>query len=735
MLVLLLGAACSKAAKPGASGESCDPNPTPLPPQPIAGETLFSQKCAVCHGETGDGGLGPAVKDNPRSESDLATYIDAQMPLGNPDACDAACSASIAHFMKAQLTTSALQCGTAPHVSPRRLRLLTRREYRETVRDLFAQVRRPPTHCSKDTDCAFDQSCDGGYCSASTCDSHEFVFDPKGATHASVQVAGSFNGWPATAAAGGWALTYSAQTGLWTGNFEIPAGASSYKFVVDGSTWVADSRDPDSVSDGYGGSNSALTSSCPTDDPAANVPAEPRPDGFVFDDASDAALVTSDHIDAYFAAAESLGAAAADLPLGCDAGTDAATCAKQFVANFGARAFRRPLADAEVTRYATLLTAESDPVQGKRIAIEAMLLSPSFLYRSEIGVPQADGSTKLDGYEVASALSYMLWGTMPDQALFDAAGSGALDTPAGIETQARRMLANPRARRTLGTFASQWLGTENVTGVDKNASLYPAFTDAIRHDMDEEARRFVAHVAFDSTAHAFSALLTSDDTQVNDELAAFYGLPTKGTPGFHTASWPAGTRPGVLGEGAMLATWAHSDQTSPVKRGLFVRRRLLCEDLPPPPPNVGSVPAVDPNSTTRQRFQQHDANEACASCHTYIDHVGFGFEHYDPVGLYRDTENGMPIDASGDMSDVDGLGTNTHATFTTLGGLAQTLGNSPTPTSCFTRQYLRFARGYHETLADRCARGTILDTFHQHGGDIQELMIAVTKSPDFVVRK
>jgi hypothetical protein len=185
----------------------------------------------------------------------------------------------------------------------------------------------------------------------------------------------------------------------------------------------------------------------------------------------------------------------------------------------------------------------------------------------------------------------------------------------------------------------------------------------------------------------------------------------------------------------VLGAYAYADQSSPVRRGLFVRRNLLCQDFPKPPPNGGKVPAVDPNATTRERFEQHSKDPACASCHQYIDDVGFGFERFDAIGQYRDTQNGKPIDASGDMNDLDHLGAGTHAKFASLPELAGVLAASDQPKSCFARQIFRFTKGAVEAPEDRCAIDGIVKSFSKSGYDMQELMIAVAAAPTFTVRK
>ena len=662
------------------------------------GAALYQDQCQVCHGESGEGGLGPALLDSKRSQSELAHIISMRMPANNPGQCTGDCANDLAEFIKHGLTTRALRCDSVPP-GPRRLRLLTRREYRATIADVFGM---PAMMCSRQTDCGFRDTCTGGACEATPCDAQTFVYDPHGQTLHSVHVAGDFNHWPQTIAAGGLALTYDQASGLWTGTFAIGEGAHLYKLVLDETTWIADPRAPSSQSDGYGGQNSVLTLACggaSTADITANFPVETRNASFPFDTDSAAALVTSAHVDAYLDAAQAIAAKA--------------TCG-DCVAELGEKLFRRPLTDDEKQKYGSL---------GGKTALAAMLMSPSFLYRSELGAPDGHGHYKLTPYEAATALSYTFLGTTPGDDLLEAAKNGELDDAKGIETWARKLIADPRARAQVGEFAAQWTGANNITTADKRADLYPDFDAATRQSLLAETRAFAADVVFDGDG-TYASLLTANYTVLDPVAAKFYGMQ----PGHAMYD---GTRAGILSHASVLASAAHSDQTSPVKRGLLVRRNFLCEDLPPPPPQGGTLPPVDPSATTRDRFSQHSSDPLCHSCHEYIDGVGFGFEHFDPVGRWRDTENGKPVDASGNIEDIERIGTDTQGAFQSLPELASAIATSQAGPACFVRQYLRFSRGHRETLADRCARAFVQAKW---AGDVRELMVQSVLAPDFLER-
>lgn len=678
------------------------------------GEAIYASMCKGCHGARGEGGRGPALRDihTRTTLPALVDVIDKTMPYGEPEKCTGSCAEDVGTYVWEKLR-GAIVCD-APVPLARGLRLLTNREWLATVQDLLGTT--PPS-------------------SLPACGTTTFAFDPKGRPTTSVHVAGSFNGWAGTVAAGGWPLTKLAN-GTFSATRTVPPGAHQYKLVLDDTEWILDPTNPKTVANGVGGENNVLDVSCGSAGPAVEAdwtrgfPPDTRPEGFPFDDHGPGRVVGAVLMDEHVRA---VGAVAKSADLGKLVGCDRAqreTCTTTFVRAFGRRAFRRPLTDAEAARFSKVAASAPSFDVGARAAIRALLLSPSFVYRSELGEPRGDGTFRLGPWEVASALSYAFWGTMPDEALFTAAEKGELASPAGIEREARRLLASPRARARVGVFAEQWLGVDGIGQITKQETTYP-FPPALREAMREETRRFVTHVVFDGS-HRVDELFNADYTFVDDRLAAHYGLAAR--PGNTHARVPLdGARAGLLSHGAVMASTGHSDQSSPIRRGLFVRRRLLCQDFAPPPPNAGGVPKVDPNATTRERFAQHTANATCKSCHQYIDDVGFGFERFDTLGRLRDTEAGKPIDSAGDMNDVEGLGTGTHAPFKSMRELAATLAASKSAKVCVARQAWRFARGQLDD--DVCMTRSLADRFVESGGDVQELLIAIATDPAFVVRK
>ncbi len=570
---------------------------------------------------------------------------------------------------------------------------------------------------------------------ADGCGVRSFTWRADGRRPSSVHVAGSFNGWPATVAAGGWAMTLAAGSDSYVVKRPLADGTHQYKFVVDGQ-WVLDDANAARAPDGFGGDNSVLTVQCsgtstptPMTDLVAAFPPESRPKGFVFDDNAEAGLVTSGHVEAYLGAAASI---AGRVTAPCrPTGSDRRPCAEQFVSTFGRRVFRRPLSMEEVTRYASVLLAAPDFDAGVKQAAEWLLSSPHFLYRSELGVAQPDGTFRLTPWELAAALSYSLWQTTPDEALLDAAAQGKLATPDDVAREARRMLTDPRARAAMRTFATQWLGLERLTTVDKAPGVYPSFTPELRASMAAETPTFFEHVVFDGTGR-FDELFTAPFSFVDAPLARHYGLEAPSKREKRTL--PSVRAAGLLGHASVLSSYAHSDQSSPVKRGLFVREHLLCQEFPAPPANAGGVPKVDPGATTRERFRQHSADPSCRSCHQYIDEVGFGFEGFDAIGGARAVENGKTLDTTGVLRDVEAFGAGTSTSFSTLPQLATQLAQSQRAKSCFATMVFRQTRGRHEREAERCTVEALSNGFLSSGGDVRELFVQALADERFVNR-
>jgi len=413
---------------------------------------------------------------------------------------------------------------------------------------------------------------------------------------------------------------------------------------------------------------------------------------------------------------------------GCEA---CAACRDAFITAFGRRAFQRPLTAGEVTRYALLhdATAIDDGfIGGIELVVTAMLQSPSFLYRRELGVAEDDGTYALTANEVASFLSYFLWGTMPDAGLFARADDGTLTEPTVLAAEVDRLLDDPRSAFSVERFARQWLDVERLPTVPKDPITFPTFTAVEREAMTRQTLELVRRVA-ESEDGTLSDLLTGQVVFVDDPLAAFYGLPAPEGPldeaGFGSVDTFGTPYGGLLTDGGILTTHAFSNGSSPVHRGKFVREQLFCQHLPPPPPGlVAEPPAMDPTATTRERFSAHSELEECAGCHRLMDPIGFAFEHFDGVGRFREDENGLPIDVSGEI-----VGTAyTNATFEGTDELAALLAESPEVDRCFAQQWVRYAYGMESSAAMTCMLDDIATQFSDSGRRVRALLRAVATS-------
>ena len=411
------------------------------------------------------------------------------------------------------------------------------------------------------------------------------------------------------------------------------------------------------------------------------------------------------------------------------------TCAKQFILSFGERAFRRPVTGTEYGRYMTLykaVAAADGYTAGIQTVMAAMLHSPHFLYRAELGRHLGGGQFALTDYEVASQLSYLFWGSMPDEALFAKARAGQLHTPAQVEVEARRLLASARSRPVLDHFMSQWLELDRLGQAEKDPAAFPDFTASVRTAMRAETTELFAYVVRQGSGR-LPELFSSNYSFLTEELARFYGLPSQSTATTGVQRWElrSSGRGGLLTHGSILASQATPQASSPVRRGKLVRERLLCQPLAPPPSGVEvQLPPVDPASTNRERYREHSQNAACASCHHLMDPIGFGFEQFDSVGRYVPTQAGQTVDASGQV--LDSL--STDGTFFGVDGLQRMLAESPDVHGCFSRQWMRFAYGVAEEEVS-CEARALTERFRTGGLSIPGLLVSLTQVPAFIGRR
>ncbi len=356
----------------------------------------------------------------------------------------------------------------------------------------------------------------------------------------------------------------------------------------------------------------------------------------------------------------------------------------------------------------------------------AILQSPNFLYRVETGDLDlaADGVVPLTSYEIATRLSYLLWNSMPDDELFEAAANDELRTAEQIAVQAERMMEDARAQEVVLDFHEQWLALRDHV---------PTELEDMEPLLREETQTFLTEVILSGDGK-LDTLLRADFSYMNAELAAFYGMDTTGLGDqFERVSIDPQQRSGLMTQALTMAINAEEHETSPIKRGRFVRELLLCQTLPPPPPDLMvEPPDPDPNKTTRERYAEHRENPACAGCHNLIDPLGFAFEHYDQFGQWRDEENGLPVDASGELGFTDEE--HLHGELYGAVELAQRLAQSETVEACAVDGWFRYAYGRDITEADSCTIDHLRGVFAQSDGDIRELLFNLTQTDAFRFR-
>ena len=412
------------------------------------------------------------------------------------------------------------------------------------------------------------------------------------------------------------------------------------------------------------------------------------------------------------------------------------TCAREFISQFGRRAYRRPLGQDEVAVLFDLYTRQRtetkhDFPNAIRVVLSAMLMSPNFLYRWELA-PQAaikDGAyLRFNPYEMASRLSYLMWASMPDEALFAAAAANKLATPDQIEAEARRMLKDPKTVDTLAEFFVQWLDASGLPDAKKHPDLYLNFTPQLVQAMLNETREFTADVLMKGDGR-LETLLTSSRSFVDAGLAGVY--KTAGVTGadLQPAMLNTAQRAGILTQGTFLAMHAKADETNPIMRGKTVADRLLCRDLPLPPDDIPDPKPPAEGLTTRERFADHGSNPCAVACHSVIDPLGFAFENYDPIGAWRMTDAGKPVDATGSL-EIDGM----LRSFDNAVELTKHLATSSEVADCMSRQWFRYALRKEEKVGDEPSLRWVQEVFRKSKGDLRELIVSLTKTRSFTHR-
>ncbi len=406
-------------------------------------------------------------------------------------------------------------------------------------------------------------------------------------------------------------------------------------------------------------------------------------------------------------------------------------CIRQIVETFARRAFRRPVTAAEVDKYTSIaLAAKQDgesPEQALRFALQGILVSPHFLFRIERDT-KPGAARPVTNFELASRLSYFLWSSMPDQALFEAAQNGALAKPAGIQQEAARMIADAKFASFIDNFTGQWLELRNLDEVKPTPEKFPQFDAALREAMKQETQLFFASLIRDNGS--ILDLIDAPYTFLNERLARHYGIAGVEGSEFRRVTLDTPQRGGVLTHASILTVSSYPNRTSPVIRGKFLLENFLNAPPPPPPPNVPSLEesAGGMGGTLRQQMEKHRTNAVCASCHQRMDTLGFGLENYDAIGAWRDQEGGVRIDPSGALPG--GRKFQSPAELKTI-----LKAEKDAFAQCVAEKMLTYALGRGLERNDRTFIRQIVRTVAADGYRMQSLIHAIVNSAPFRMRR
>ena len=417
-------------------------------------------------------------------------------------------------------------------------------------------------------------------------------------------------------------------------------------------------------------------------------------------------------------------------------GPDERACARQIITRLGGEAYRRPLTTAEVDRLLPFYegAAEKGGFElGVRAAVEAILASPHFIFRLERAPSDArtGGTYRVADIDLASRLSFFLWNLPPDKALIDAAARRELSTPAGLEKQARRMLADPKSEALASRFAAQWLRLQDVEKVRPDPNFYPNFDENLGEAMRTETRMFFYSLIQED--RSFLELLTADYTFVNERLARHYGFGDVVGNQFRRIKYPDASRRGILGQGTMLVQTSMANRTSPVLRGKWVMEVLLGTPPPPPPPDVPDLEAAGEAKegrllTTREKLEIHRQNPTCNSCHRFMDPIGLALDNFDVTAKWRQRENGMVLDTAGDFYDGSKV--------SSLEELNGALLKRPAPlVRTFAENLMAYGLGRRIEYFDQPAIRQIAKTAEANNYRMSAFIIGVVKSDAFRMKR
>ena len=399
------------------------------------------------------------------------------------------------------------------------------------------------------------------------------------------------------------------------------------------------------------------------------------------------------------------------------------------------RAFRRSPTDDEVQKYAgvvDMVVADGESFEfGMQLAVQAVLVSPSFLFRVESDERPDDPMAErgLTDFELASRLSYFLWSSMPDDELLDLAERGELRQPETLRQQTIRMLTDGKSQAIVDNFAEQWLNLRSLDELSPDPAVFPEWDDELRAAMKGESLAVFEAIMRDD--RNVLDLLDADFTFVNERLAKHYGIEGIAGAEFQRVSLDPKQRSGVLTHASILTLTSNPNRTSPVKRGKWIMENILGKEPPPAPPGVPELEETQkskPNASLREQLEQHRADPGCAACHRTMDDIGFGLENFDAIGRWRDDDDGRPIDASGELS--------AGQSFSGPVELVKILKTRSTEfVRVFSERMLTYALGRGLEYYDRCAVDDILKRLRQNDYRFSELILALVESEPFLKRR
>jgi hypothetical protein len=416
--------------------------------------------------------------------------------------------------------------------------------------------------------------------------------------------------------------------------------------------------------------------------------------------------------------------------------SDERVCARQIITRLGGEAYRRPVTAAEVDRLLPFYedgAAKGGFENGVRAALEALLASPHFIFRLEKAPTdaRAGGTYRVADVDLASRLSFFIWGQPPDKDLLAAAARRELSSPGGLEKQARRMLADPRSEALADRFAAQWLRLQDIEKVRPDPNFYPNFDENLAELMRQETKLFFNSLVRDD--RSLLELLNADYTFLNERLARHYGYNGVVGSQFRRFTYPDATRRGLLGQGSMLVQTSLANRTSPVLRGKWVMEVLLGTPPPPPPPNIPALEEAGEAKegrllTTREQMEIHRKNPTCNSCHRFMDPIGLALDNFDVTAKWRVRERGMALDTAGDFYD----GTKV----TSLSELTAALAKRPIPlVRTFTENLLAYGLGRRVEHYDQPGIRAIAKAAEANNYRMSSFIVGVVKSDAFRMKK